>query len=261
MLHPEHWCHSDCAEKKRDNQHHTFAPSPRFSWKNLHRCCIPLVNTNKHFNSDCKHLHFAWLKLRIIHLRTIVVKSDLLFSVPLFWNSLYTSMHSIFITMTSVLPAQSGSVLDSDSCGSGPQFDGMSPDSPMSTESLTSSSLLKLWLSLRMPASLERGLVQFSATTCHMISINFKDLTKHLYSTLKICSETSTLQGAYNSGKKGKLKKFYIYSGNFCKCDCGHWVLCLTVSNSSIDDWVAQRLAWVEPVTMLLKWNILYFCK
>jgi len=32
-----------------------------------------------------------------------------------------------------------------------------------------------------------------------------------------------------------KLGEFLIYSGNFCKCDFGHQVLCIIVSNSSID--------------------------
>jgi len=54
-------------------------------------------------------------------------------------------------------------------------------------------------------------------------------------------------QGAYNSGKpaklveffnSGKLWEFLIYSANLCKCDRGHRVLCITVSNSSID-WLA----------------------
>jgi len=36
----------------------------------------------------------------------------------------------------------------------------------------------------------------------------------------------------FNSGKLGE---FLIYSGNFCKCDRGHRVLCIIVSNGSLD--------------------------
>ena len=48
-------------------------------------------------------------------------------------------------------------------------------------------------------------------------------------------------QGAYNSGK---LREFQIYSGNFCKCDCGHPGLCIIVSNSSID-WLGGTVTGV----------------
>jgi len=48
------------------------------------------------------------------------------------------------------------------------------------------------------------------------------------------------IQGAYNSGKPGKLGEFLIYSGNFCKCDRGHRVLCIIVSNSI--DWLGVGL-------------------
>jgi len=61
------------------------------------------------------------------------------------------------------------------------------------------------------------------------------DVSGSLFQSLGLGLEAQSLrQGACNSGKPGipgklreflnygKLREFQIYSGNFCKCDCGH---------------------------------------
>jgi len=67
------------------------------------------------------------------------------------------------------------------------------------------------------------------------------------------------IQDAYNSGKPGKLREFCNsgklrefcnsgklreISGNFCKCNHGHRVLCIIVSNHSID-WLGGTVTGV----------------
>ena len=73
-------------------------------------------------------------------------------------------------------------------------------------------------------------------------------------------------QGAYNSGKPGNLREFVNSgklrenSGNlkftqkiYMILSLGHQVVCIIVSNSSVNWLVTQRLAWMETVTMLLQ--------
>jgi len=58
------------------------------------------------------------------------------------------------------------------------------------------------------------------------------------------------LQGAYNAGEPGKLREFFNSgklkenSGNFCKCDHGHRVLCIIVSNLNMD-WLGGTVSGV----------------
>ena len=55
-------------------------------------------------------------------------------------------------------------------------------------------------------------------------------------------------QGAYNSGKHGKFREFKIYSGNLSDavdCDIGHRVVCIIVSNSSVN-WLSNTATGMD---------------